>query len=93
MQSSWLVVALILSVASFSEGKSANLVLLSDAPGQSVSKWLKTLRVHLTNSIITTCTRGISICLPLYTDSSATVSEYWKHLAWYVESDVSNLAG
>ena len=31
------MVAFTLSVASFSEGKSANLVLLSDAPGQSVS--------------------------------------------------------
>ena len=38
MQSSWIVVvvAFALSVASFSEGKSANLVLLTDAPGQSV---------------------------------------------------------
>ena len=37
MSSSWLVIALALSVASFSEGKTANLVLLTDAPGQSVS--------------------------------------------------------
>ena len=37
MQSSWVVVvAFALCAASFSEGKSANLVLLTDAPGQSV---------------------------------------------------------
>ena len=33
----WLVIAFALTVASFSEGKSANLVLLTDAPTQSVS--------------------------------------------------------
>ena len=32
-----LVIAFAFSVTSFSEGKSANLVLLTDAPGQSVS--------------------------------------------------------
>jgi hypothetical protein len=36
MSSSWLVIALALCVASLAEGKSANLVLLTDAPGQSV---------------------------------------------------------
>ena len=36
MRNSWVVIAFAVCVASLSEGKSANLVLLTDAPGQSV---------------------------------------------------------
>jgi hypothetical protein len=42
MKNGWIVIAFALCVASLSEGKSANLVLLTDAPGQSVreSDWI-----------------------------------------------------
>ena len=49
MSSSWLVVALALSVASFSQGKTANLVLLSNAPGESVRHYM----YHSIHSITT----------------------------------------